>query len=59
MLLNVTEFKYLGKALMNKDCVCEEMKTTLNWGMFVAAQSNIFCLTGCYKGTWQFKYTKI
>jgi len=32
MLLNVTEYKYLGKALMNQDCICEEMKTTLNLG---------------------------
>jgi hypothetical protein len=34
MLLNVTEFKYLGKTLMNQDCIREEMKTTLNMGNF-------------------------
>jgi hypothetical protein len=32
MLLNVTEIKYLGKTLLNQDCIHEEMKTTLNVG---------------------------
>ena len=34
MSLNVTEFTYLGKTLMNQDCIREEMKTTLNLGNF-------------------------
>jgi len=32
MLLNVAEFKYLGKTLMNQDCIRVEMNTTLNLG---------------------------
>ena len=32
MLLNVTEFKYLGKTLMDQDYMREERKTTLNLG---------------------------
>jgi len=41
MPLNVTEFKYLGKTLMNQDCIHEEMKTTLNLG-------NVCCCSVLY-----------
>lgn len=58
MLLNVTKFKYLGKTLMNQDCICEEMKTTLNLGN-ATAQSYIFCLPDCYQKAWQFTDTRM
>jgi len=48
ILLNVSEFKYLGKTLMNQDCIREEIKTTLNLGN-VTARSCIFCLPDCFK----------
>jgi len=44
----VEEFKYLGTALTNQNCIAEEIKSRLRSGMLAIIRCRTFCLPGCY-----------
>jgi hypothetical protein len=44
----VEEFKYLGTVLPNENSIQEEIKSSLNQGMFAIIQCRIFCLPVFY-----------
>ena len=44
----VEEFKYLGTALTNQNCIAEEIKSRLRSGMHAIIRCRTFCLPGCY-----------
>jgi hypothetical protein len=58
-LEKVVQLKYLEMTLKYKNCIHEEIKEGLIWGMHATIQSRTFPLLVCYQKTYSLKYIKL